>query len=393
MIIKPKIRGFICTTAHPIGCLENISRQINYIKNQPEFETKKNVLVIGCSQGYGLASRISCAFSKTKASTIGVMLERPANSKKTASSGFYNTVAFENIAKKENIYSKTLNLDAFLPQTIEKTIDLIKKDLNKIDMVIYSLAAPRRTMPDSTIVSSVLKTVDKPFSNKTIDLQNKQIEQITLNPATEQEIENTVKVMGGENWFDWLEALKKSDAISNDALTVAYSYIGPQLTFPIYKDGTIGKAKQHLHKTAKKIEQILNIKALISINKALVTQASSAIPVVPLYLAILFKIMKKHNLHEGCIEQMYRLFSQKIDIKNNNLQLDENGFIRMDDFELKPQIQKEVKEAWEKINNENLNQLADLDSYFEEFEHLFGFGFKNVNYDEDVNHMLELMPI
>lgn len=393
MIIEPKIRGFICTTAHPVGCLENIKKQINFIKAQPEFKTKKNVLIIGCSQGYGLSSRIACAFSKTKSSTIGVMLERLANDKKTASAGFYNTTAFEKIAKNENIYAKTINSDAFLKSTIDKTINLIKNDLKKVDLIIYSLAAPRRVMPNSKIISSVLKTIGEPFSEKTINLQNKQIEQTTINPATEQEIENTIKVMGGENWFNWIQELKKADAISNDALTISYSYIGPQLTFPIYKNGTIGKAKQNLYQTAKKIEQKLNIKALISINKALVTQASSAIPIVPLYLAILYKIMKKHNTHEGCIEQMYRLFAKKIDFKNKKLHTDNNGLIRLDDYELAPNVQKEVQNAWKNINNENLNKFADLDGYFKEFENLFGFGLKNVNYNENVNQIIELTPV
>lgn len=391
MIVKPKIRGFICTTAHPIGCLENVKNQITYIENQPKFETKKNVLIIGCSTGYGLASRICCAFSQTKASTIGIMFEKPATNKRTATAGFYNTVAFEQIAKSKGIWSKTLNADAFSKQTIEQTINMIKTNLGKVDLVIYSLAAPRRTMPDSTIVSSTLKTVNTPYTSKTLNLTSKTIEQTTIEPASKVEIENTIKVMGGENWLEWINELKKSDAISNDALTIAYSYIGPELTFPIYKNGTIGLAKDDLFNTAKKIEQSLKIKAFISVNKALVTQASSAIPIVPLYLTILFKIMKKHNLHEGCIEQMHRLFAQKINFTSNSLNLDEQGRIRLDDFELNPKIQTEVKETWQKINNNNLNQLADLDGYFSDFQKLFGFGFKNIDYDADVNIELKLI--
>lgn len=390
MIIEPKIRGFICTTAHPTGCFKNVENEINYIKQQKEFETKKNVLVVGCSTGYGLASRICCAFSKSKSSTIGVMLEKPATEKRTATAGFYNTAAFEKIAKSNGIWSKTINADAFSNKTIETTIDTIKSTIKKVDLIIYSLAAPRRTMPDSTIVSSTLKTVNNPYTNKTLNLRTKKIEQTTIEPATKTEIENTIKVMGGENWLEWLTALKKADAVSNDALTISYSYIGPKLTFPIYKNGTIGLAKDDLFKTAKKIKQTLNIKALISINKALVTQASSAIPIVPLYLTILYKIMKKNGCHEGCIEQMHRLFSQKINFKTNTIDLDEEGRIRLDDLELNPKIQEEVETAWQQINNENLTQFADLTGYLTDFEKMFGFGLNSVNYDADVNQFVSI---
>ncbi len=394
MIIEPKIRGFICTTAHPAGCFEHVKNQIDYIKNQPKFETPKNILIIGCSTGYGLASRITTAFSSNKASTIGIMFEKPAKTqKRTATAGWYCTAAFEEFAQKENIYSKTLNADAFSTETIEKTIKLIKTDLKQIDLIIYSLAAPRRTMPDSTIVSSTLKTTDKPFTNKTLNLKTMKIEQTKIEPATNNEIENTVKVMGGQNWFEWIEKLKKADAIAENALTIAYSYIGPELTFPIYRNGTIGMAKKHLYKTAKEIEQKLKVKSLISINKALVTQASAAIPIVPLYLTILYKIMKEKNLHEGCIEQMCRLFSKKIDFSSNRIETDPNGYIRLDDYELKQEIQTEVDKAWQKINDENLKNLADIKGFEKEFNAMFGFGFENIDYNKDVDPQVEIKSI
>lgn len=390
MVIEPKIRGFICTTAHPNGCFKNVENQVNFIKNQEEFSTKKNVLVVGCSTGYGLASRICCAFSKTKAATLGVMFEKPATEKRTASAGFYNTAAFEQIAKSNNIWAKTINADAFLSQTIETAINTIKSTIGKVDLVIYSLAAPRRTMPDSTIVSSTLKTVNQPYTSKTLNLKTKKIEQVTVEPATKTEIENTIKVMGGENWLDWIKALKKANAISNNALTIAYSYVGPKLTFPIYKDGTIGLAKNDLFETAKTIEQNLNIKALISVNKALVTQASSAIPIVPLYLTILYKTMKAKGCHEGCIEQMHRLFAKKINFATNAIELDSKGRIRLDDLELNPEVQKEIEIAWQKINNENLNQFADLAGYSSDFEKMFGFGLESIDYSADVNQFVEI---
>lgn len=382
MVVKPKIRGFICTTAHPDGCAENVKRQINFIKSKPKFHCKKNILIIGCSTGYGLASRIACAFGGD-ASTIGVMFERPATKKRTATSGWYNTAAFEKMATHHNIYAKTINGDAFSQDIKNKVIDIIKSDLGKVDMVIYSLAAPKRTMPDSTKVSSVLKTIGKEYTNKTIDLSSNTLEEVTIPCANEQEIEDTVKVMGGEDWKDWIIALKKANAISDDAITVAYSYVGPEITFPIYSEGTIGMAKNHLLQTANEITNTMRgIKAYISINKALVTQSSAAIPIVPLYITILYKIMKEHKLHEGCIEQMYRLFGEKFD---GGLNFDEKGRIRLDDYEMKIDIQQKVLDVWKSINNDNINELADIDGYWEDFYKMFGFNFSDINYDKDVD--------
>ncbi len=379
MIIEPKIKGFICTTAHPKGCEQNVLNQIKYVKNQPKFLSKKNVLVIGCSTGYGLASRIVSAFSSVKASTIGVMFEKAGTSKKTATAGYYNTMAFEKFATNEEIYAKTINGDAFLNDTINETINLIKTDLKKIDLIVYSLAAPRRILPDLTIAKSTLKPINNVFQSKTLNLVKRKIEQIEIEPATETEIEDTIKVMGGENWFDWINSLKKANVLSNDVVTIAYSYVGPELTFPIYKNGTIGMAKNHLFETSKKIETQLGVKSLISMNKAVVTQASAAIPVVPLYLSILFKIMKEKNLHENCVEQIYRLFSKKI-----NFETDLNGIIRLDDWELNEEVQTEVEKVWFKINNENLEQLADLDGVVHDFKNLFGFDVEGINYSENI---------
>ncbi len=390
MVVKPKIRGFICTTAHPEGCAENVKRQINFIQSKPKFNCKKNILIIGCSTGYGLASRIACAFGGD-ASTVGVMFEHPATSKRTATSGWYNTAAFEKMAMSHNLYAKTINGDAFSQEIKDQVVNVIKSDLGKVDMVIYSLAAPRRTMPDSTKVSSVLKTVDKEYTNKTINLNNNTLSEVTIPCANEQEIQNTIKVMGGEDWKNWIISLKKADAIADDAITVAYSYVGPEITFPIYAEGTIGMAKNHLLKTANEITSSMGgIKAYISVNKALVTQSSAAIPIVPLYITILYKIMKERGVHEGCIEQMYRLFGEKF---GSNLNFDEKGRIRLDDYEMKIDIQQKVLDVWKTINNDNIKELTDINGYWEEFYKMFGFDFSNIDYDKDVNVEINIPSI
>lgn len=381
MIVKPKIRGFICTTAHPEGCRESVKRQIEYVKSQPKTDGPKKVLVIGSSMGYGLASRISAAFS-CGAATIGVIFDKPSSNGRTGSAGWYNTAAFEEFAAKDGLYAKTVNGDAYSDEIKEKVISMIKNDLGKVDMVVYSLAAPRRTDRDGTVYSSVLKTTGQPYTNKTIDLKTKQISEITIQPADEKEIFDTVKVMGGEDWKEWIDALIKADAIEKDAVTVAYSYIGPSLTHPMYHDGSIGKAKEHLLKTSHEITENTSIKAYVSVNKALVTQSSAAIPIVPLYISILYKVMKEKGLHEGCIEQMYRLFNQKLFIENRVT--DEFGQLRLDDLEMRPEIQSEVSKIWETISNENIDSVADIEGYWNDFYELFGFGFDNVDYDADV---------
>lgn len=382
MIVQPKVRGFICTTAHPVGCGENVKEQIDYVKARPKTPGAKNVLVIGSSTGYGLASRISAAFS-CGASTIGVMFERPQSGKRTATPGWYNTAAFEEYAHADGLYAKTINGDAFSQEVKQQVIDLIKKDLGQVDMVVYSLASPRRTMADGTTCSSVLKTTDGEYTNKTIDLAARTVSEVTVPPATQEEIRDTVKVMGGEDWKDWITALSGAGVLAEHMVTMAYSYLGPELTHPMYRNGSIGRAKEHLFATSKEITQEFpGVTAYISVNKGLVTQASAAIPIVPLYMSILYKVMKEKGIHEGCIEQMYRLFHDKL--LADKPQVDEDGMIRMDDWEMREDVQQEVKQAWDRINSDNLQQLADVDGYWEDFYHMFGFGIDGVDYDADV---------
>ena len=384
MIIEPKVKGFICMTAHPEGCKENVARQISYIKKLGITQGPKKVLVIGASTGYGLASRIAATYA-FGAATIGIMYEKPASERRTATPGWYNTKAFEEMAAEDGYYAKSINGDAFTNDIKAQTIDLIKKDLGKVDMVIYSLAAPRRTMPDGTIYNSTLKSVGKEFTNKSLNLNNNTVTEGTITAATQEEVLSTIKVMGGEDWKDWITALADSDALSDQAITIAYSYIGPELTYPVYYNGTIGLAKKHLLNTSEEITKEFaakKVRAYISINKAIVTQASSAIPIVPLYFAILYKVMKEKGNHEGCIEQMGRLFHEKL--KPSYVEVDDENRIRLDDYEMQKDIQAEVMERWNRINNENVSDLADLIGYWEDFYHMFGFHFSNIDYTKDV---------
>lgn len=384
MLVEPKVRGFICTTAHPLGCQENVRRQIEYIKKSGKVTGPKKVLVIGASTGYGLASRITAAYS-ADAATIGVMFEKQAINKRTATPGWYNTKAFEEFAQKDGYYAKSINGDAFSLEVKQQVIETIKKDLGKIDMVIYSLAAPRRTLPDGTVFQSTLKTTSGEFTNKSWNLKDNTISEATITAAKEEEIKATVKVMGGEDWIDWITVLSEADAIEKDAITIAYSYIGPRLTYPIYFNGTIGMAKRDLQESATTINKKFKqngIKAYISVNKALVTQASSAIPIVPLYFAILYKVMKEKKIHEGCIEQLSRLFHEKL--FQGQAVLDNEGRIRLDDYEMRADVQKEVFDIWEKVNSDNIKELADIEGYWEDFYHMFGFGFENIDYSKEV---------
>lgn len=383
MVVKPKIRGFICTTAHPDGCKAIVGEQIEYVKSKGKINGPKKVLVIGASMGYGLASRISAAYG-CGASTIGVIFDKQGSESKPASAGWYNTAAFEEFAHKDGLYAKTINGDAFSREIKDETIALIKKDLGKVDMVVYSLAAPRRTTSDGTVYSSVLKTTGKEFTNKTIDVKTGAVSEVTIAPATEQEIFATVKVMGGEDWKEWIGALKAADAIEDGAVTVAYSYIGPELTHPIYKDGSIGRAKAHLAETAKEItKSISGVSAYVSVNKALVTQSSSAIPIVPLYISILYKIMKEMDIHEGCIEQMYRMFAEKL--YGGSVATDEEGLIRMDDWEMRGDVQNKISEIWNNISDDTIGECADLDGYRTDFNRLFGFDAEGVDYEADTD--------
>ena len=382
MIVEPKVKGFICTTAHPAGFKESVRRQIAYCKEKGMVEGPKKVLVIGSSTGYGLASRIAVTYGYG-ADTIGVAFERESNGRRTATAGWYNTKAFEEFAKEDGYYAKSFNGDGFSEEMKNQVIETIRKDFGKVDMVVYSMAAPRRTMPDGTTVSSVLKTVGKELTNKTIDLRNNEIKDVTVPVANEEEIENTVKVMGGEDWEAWIQALVDADVLSDNAVTLAYSYIGPELTHAIYKEGSIGQAKKHLFETSKKLTkefEAKGLKAYISVNKALVTQSSAAIPIVPLYISLLYKIMKKEGLHEGCIEQMNRLFIDKLPAKET----DAEGYIRLDDWEMEDKVQNEITKLWDLVTTENIGELGDIEGYWEDFYHMFGFHYDNVDYSADV---------
>lgn len=382
MIIEPKVKGFICTTAHPLGCEESVRRQITYCREKGMVEGPKKVLVVGASTGYGLASRIAVTYGYG-ADTIGVSFEKEAKGKRTASAGWYNTKAFEKFAAEDGYYAKSFNGDGFSKEMKQQVIDTIRSDWGKADMVVYSMAAPRRTLADGTTVSSVLKTVGNEFTNKTIDLRNNEITEVTVPVATEEEIENTIKVMGGEDWEEWIRALVEADVLSDNAVTVAYSYIGPVVTHPIYKDGSIGQAKKHLYDTSVRLSKEFaekGLKAYISVNKALVTQSSAAIPIVPLYISLVYKVMKEEGLHEGCIEQMYRLFTDKM-TKN---ELDEAGMFRLDDWELQDNVQSKVAAVWDKVTTDNIQEYGDIDGYWEDFYNMFGFHYDNVDYEADV---------
>lgn len=395
MMIQPKIRGFICTTAHPIGCFKSIEAQIEYVKSKGQFKGPKNVLVIGASTGYGLASRIVSTFG-AGAKTIGVFYEKEAEDKRTASTGWYNSAAFETIAHRENHYAKSINGDAFSSEIKQKTADLIRQDLKQVDLIIYSLASPRRVHPvTGQVFSSVLKPIGRSFTSKTVDAFRGEVKDITLEPATQEEIDNTIAVMGGEDWEMWIDFLKKENLLAEGITTMAYTYIGPELTYPIYRDGTIGKAKEHLAMTAKKLDQKLKAQhghALISANKALVTQASAAIPVVPLYISLLYKMMKEKGTHEGCIEQIYRLYKDNLYAAQPTAR-GKDGNIYIDDFEMEKDVQQKIADLWPKVTTENLSQLTDIDGYREEFYRLFGFNLAGVDYEADVDPAVKIESI
>lgn len=388
MIIQPKIRGFICVTAHPKGCAQAVKEQIDYVNAQDHLSGgPKNVLIIGSSTGYGLASRIVSTFG-AGAKTIGVFFEKEADDKRTASPGWYNSAAFEAFAKSAGHYAKSINGDAFSNEIKQKTADLIRKDLGKIDLIIYSLASPRRTHPvTGETFSSVLKPIGSPFKGKSIDAFRGEIKEVTIEPAAEDEIDATVAVMGGEDWAMWIDYLAEQDLLADGIKTVAYSYLGPVLTYAIYKNGTIGKAKEDLKATADRLNTklaTLHGEACVSVDKAVVTQASAAIPVVPLYISILFKVMKEKGLHEGCIEQIYRLFKDYLYAKQP-LPRDEEGYIRVDDLEMRADIQEAVAAIWPQITSENINELTDVKGYCDEFYRLFGFNLPGVDYAADVD--------
>jgi enoyl-[acyl-carrier protein] reductase/trans-2-enoyl-CoA reductase (NAD+) len=394
MIIQPKIRGFICTTAHPEGCKKMVKEQIEYVQSSTPITRFKNVLVIGASTGYGLASRIVASFGMG-AKTIGVFYEKEADDKRTASPGWYNSAAFERMAHEEGYYAKSINGDAFSLDVKRRTADLIRNDLHKVDLIIYSLASPRRIHPiTNQIYSSVLKPLGAAYTGKTVDAFKGEVKEITIQPATSEEIANTIAVMGGEDWEMWIDYIAKENLLAEGVATVAYSYIGPKLTYPIYKEGSIGKAKDDLKQTADRLNKKLQShkgQAVISINKAVVTQASAAIPVVPLYISLLYKVMKENGSHEGCIEQIYRLFKDHLCAATDSR--DQDNYIRLDDKEMEPGIQKAVSELWPKITSENLSTMTDISGYCDEFYRLFGFHLSDVNYDADVDPILNIESI
>ncbi len=385
-MIEPKIRGFICTTAHPEGCSAHVESQINAISQQSNIQGCKSALIIGSSTGYGLASRIMAL--ECNAATIGVCFEKPASGKRTASAGWYNTAAFEKFSNDRGIYAGTINGDAFSSEIKAQTIELIKDKMGTVDCVIYSLASPKRVDPlTGETYSSSLKTTGDNFKSFTVDPIKEILSTVEVTPASEEEIAETVKVMGGEDWKLWMDALREAGVLAPDAISLAYSYVGPTLTYPIYREGTIGYAKKDLEKTAKLITQDLaelGGKAYVSVNKAVVTQASSAIPVVPLYMSILFKVMKEKNLHEDCIEQIYRLFTEKLYGKDGVV-TDENDLIRLDDWEMREDVQAEVTEIWNSISEDNFQELVDLQCYQDRFYQLFGFHLDGIDYTKEVD--------
>jgi enoyl-[acyl-carrier protein] reductase/trans-2-enoyl-CoA reductase (NAD+) len=387
MIIKPRTRGFICTTSHPEGCARNVQQQIEYVQAHHEIKGPRNVLVIGASTGYGLASRIVAAFG-AQANTVGVYRPSIASEKRTASSGWYNSAAFEQAAEDAGLKSFSVTGDAFSSETKAKTIEVILTELGQVDLVIYSVASARRTDPQSgEVFNSVLKPIGQPFTNKTVNFHSGEVSQITIEPATEEEVRDTVTVMGGDDWECWINELRQAGALADTAMTVAYSYIGSEITQAVYREGSIGQAKDHLEATATRMNGQLALSggsAYVCVSKALVTQSSSAIPVVPLYISALYKVMKEKGLHEGCIEQTYRLFTERL-YTNDGVPVDEQGRIRIDDWELREDVQAEVTQLWEQITTENINELADLEGYRREFFQLFGFEMQGVDYDVDVD--------
>ncbi len=388
MIVTPRIRGFICTTAHPTGCAKHIADQIAVVKARgPIANGPKKVLVVGSSTGYGLSSRIAAAFG-SDAATIGVFFEKPAEEDRCGTTGWYNSAAFENEAKAAGLYARSFNGDAFSDAMKAEVIAAIKADLGQVDCIIYSLASPRRVHPKTgEVFKSVLKPIGSAsYTNKNLNTTTGVVNEVTIDPANDDEIAQTTAVMGGEDWEMWIDALLEAGVIANGTQTVAYSYIGPEVTWPIYKNGTIGRAKEDLERVQKVLDGKLAAiqgKAWVSVNKALVTQASSAIPVVPLYISLLYKVMKAEGTHEDCMEQMDRLFRERL--YNGNPQPDEAGRIRVDDWEMAPAVQALVGQRWNEVNTENFAQLGDFEGYQSSFLRLFGFGLEGVDYDADVD--------
>jgi enoyl-[acyl-carrier protein] reductase/trans-2-enoyl-CoA reductase (NAD+) len=386
MKIEPKIRQNICLTAHPEGCREQVREQIAYVRNQPTIEGPKRVLVVGASNGYGLAARIVSAFS-CGAATAGVFLERPGTDTRTATVGWYNNLALEQEARNAGLVAFSVNGDSFSPEVKNETIRRIGDELGPVDCVIYSIAAPRRIDPETgQIYSSVVKPIGQRFSGKTVDIKTGALTDVIAEPATEDEIAETVKVMGGEDWMDWISALHERQMLDRGAVTVALSYVGSDITASLYRDGTIGRAKQDLEATAAKIQHRFadqDVRAVISVNKALVTRASAVIPTVTLYISLLYTVMKRKGLHEGCIQQMYRLYRDYLYAADPK-PLDTAGRIRLDDWEMREDVQREVEERWEQIRNFPSQEVTEIAEFRSEFLRHHGFEMPGVDYDQDV---------
>lgn len=387
MIIQPKVRGFICTNAHPAGCAANVQEQISYIEKQGKIAGgPQKVLIIGASTGYGLASRITAAFG-CGADTLGVFFEKPPTERKTGSAGYYNAAAFEQAAAASGLYAKSINGDAFSNEIKQQVVETLKAGIGKVDLVVYSLASPRRTDPATgETYYSVLKPIGQSYTAKNLNTDTLKIHNITLDPATEAEIASTVKVMGGEDWQLWLDTLRDADLLADGCKTVAYTYLGEKLTWPIYGKATIGIAKEDLDRAAAAISETLadcNGSAQVAVLKALVTQASSAIPIMPLYISLLYKVMKERGTHEGCIEQIYRLYTEGL--YTGSPRLDADNRLRMDERELDPAIQDEIGTLWPQVTEDNLFELTDYKGYNTEFLKLFGFGIAGVDYQAEVD--------
>jgi len=392
MVIKPKIRGFICTNAHPTGCEAHVNEQIAYVKSQTQASTKpKNVLVIGASTGYGLATRITSAFGND-AKTLGIFFEKPPTEKKTGSAGWYNTAAFQKAADEAGIWSKNINGDAFSHEIKAKTIAMIKEELGEIDLVVYSLASPRRTDPDTgEVYSSTLKPIGQSVTTKNLNTSKRTIDEISVEAANEEEIQGTIDVMGGADWELWIKALNDAGVLSSGFKSVAYTYIGKELTWPIYGKATIGKAKEDLDRAATAINALtsnINGEAHVTSLNAVVTQASSAIPIMPLYISAMFKVMKADGTYEGCIEQIQNLFIENI--YNETPRLDEQNRYRQNYKELEDSVQQRVTDIWNSVDTDSIDELTDYISYHGEFLKLFGFGVDGVDYDSDVSPLAEI---
>ncbi|OQY32197.1 MAG: trans-2-enoyl-CoA reductase [Spirochaetaceae bacterium 4572_59] len=387
MVITPKIINNICLTTHPDGCEKEVENQINWVKSCEKVSMPKRVLVVGCSTGFGLASRITATFAGA-AETLGVSFEKPQSAKRTGTPGWYNNRTFDKVSARDGIKSHTLDGDAFSDEIKEQAIEWIKENWGQVDLVVYSLASPVRVDPETGVLyKSVIKPMNAPFTALTADYMKKTVSEVTIDPADESEIEPTVKVMGGEDWIRWLSQLKDAGALAENCRTVAYSYIGPEVTYPVYREGTIGKAKEHLENSSTVLNNMLkdlNGQAFVSVNKALVTRSSAVIPVVPLYIAILFRIMKEKGIHEGCIEQMYRLFSDRL-YKGDAVPVDDKGRIRVDDLEMRADVQEAVSDLWDQVTSENISELSDIEGFRVDYLKLHGFAIDGIDYEKEVD--------